>query len=86
MGLGLANVIPIVFRAAGSVPGLPPGHGLAAATTVGYCGYLAGPPAIGMVADVTGLPRALGLVVLAAAGIAVLASRLPRSSAGVAPP
>jgi predicted MFS family arabinose efflux permease len=78
MGLGLANVIPIVFRESATVPGLAPGQGLAAATTVGYCGFLAGPPAIGFVADATGLPRALGLVVLATAAIAFLAALLPR--------
>jgi fucose permease len=79
MGLGLANVVPIVFREASAVPGLAPGQGLAAATTVGYCGLLAGPPAIGFVADAVGLPRALGLVVLAAAAIAFLAALLPRA-------
>jgi MFS family permease len=77
MGFGLANVIPIVFRAAARVPGIPPGYGLAATTTVGYCGLLAGPPAIGLVAAVTGLPWALGLVVLACAAIALLAAALP---------
>jgi predicted MFS family arabinose efflux permease len=80
VGLGLANVIPIVFREASVVPGLAPGQGLAAATTVGYCGLLAGPPLIGLVADVTGLPRALGLVVLAAAVVALLAALLPPTS------
>jgi MFS family permease len=77
MGLGLANVIPIVFREASAVPGLGPGQGIAATTTVGYLGLLAGPPLIGLVADVTGLPRALGLVVLAAAVVALLAALLP---------
>src|SRR5207344_2754852 len=77
MGLGLANVVPVVFRAAGEVPGLPAGYGLAATTTVGYCGFLAGPPLIGVVAGVTSLPLALGLVVLAAAAIALLAGALP---------
>jgi hypothetical protein len=66
-----------VFRAAARVPGIPPGYGLAATTTVGYCGLLAGPPAIGLVAAVTGLPWALGLVVLACAAIALLAAALP---------
>ena len=85
MGLGLANVIPIVFRAAAAVPGLPPGQGLAAVTTLGYCGFLAGPPIIGIVADVTGLPRALGLVVLTAAAIAALAAALPGAGARAQP-
>jgi fucose permease len=77
LGLGLANVVPIVFRAAAQVPGLPPGYGLAATTTVGYCGLIAGPPFIGLVAAATSLPLALGLVVLASAAVALFATALP---------
>jgi hypothetical protein len=42
-------------------------------TTLGYAGFLAGPPLIGFVAEVTGLTMALGLIVLAALVIAVWA-------------
>jgi fucose permease len=42
MGLGLANVAPIVFSAAGRMPDLAPGIGIAAVSTAGYCGFLAG--------------------------------------------
>lgn len=77
MGLGLANVVPIVFRAAAHVPGLPPGYGLAATTTVGYCGLIAGPPFIGLIAAATSLPTALGLVTLACAAVGALAAALP---------
>jgi MFS family permease len=62
MGLGLANVAPIVFSAAGRLPDLAPGIGIAAVSTAGYCGFLAGPPLIGLVAEASGLPVALGLV------------------------
>ena len=67
MGLGLANSVPVLFGAAGRVPGLPAGVALAAVATTGYGGFLAGPPVIGLLADVVGLPAALGLVVLACA-------------------
>jgi len=73
VGFGMANVIPVVFRRATEVPGLPPGYGLAATTTVGYCGLLAGPPLVGFVASVAGLPVGLGLVVVAALVVALLA-------------
>ncbi|HSC90652.1 MAG TPA: MFS transporter [Gaiellaceae bacterium] len=63
MGVGIATVVPIVFRAAGSIPGLPAGAGIAALTTVGYAGFLVGPPLIGVVAEATSLPAALGIVV-----------------------
>jgi hypothetical protein len=63
MGLGLANTVPILFGAAGRTPGVPPAQGLAAVTTAGYFGFLAGPPLIGVAADLVSLPLALGLVV-----------------------
>jgi hypothetical protein len=62
MGIGLANIAPIVFSAAGRLPDLAPGIGIAAVSTAGYCGFLAGPPLIGLVAEASALPIALGLV------------------------
>lgn len=73
VGLGIANVIPILFSAAGSVPGTPPGIGIATVATMGYLGFLAGPPLIGLVADATGLRVALGLVAGLCAVIAISA-------------
>ena len=64
MGIGLANIAPIVFSAAGRLPGLAPGIGIAAVSTAGYFGVLAGPPLIGLVAEVSGLPVGLGVVAL----------------------
>jgi MFS family permease len=61
-GLGLAAIVPICFRRAAAVPGVSAGHGLAAVATVGYSGFLIGPPAIGLVAEVSGLALGLGLV------------------------
>jgi len=65
VGLALANVAPIVFSAAGQLPGLAPGIGIAAVSTAGYGGFLAGPPLIGLVAELGGLPLGLGLVAAA---------------------
>src|SRR5262245_19405987 len=77
VGLGISNVIPILFSAAGRVRGVPPGTALAAVATTGYFGFLAGPPLIGLVAEVTSLPLAIGLVGAACAAIAAGARRLP---------
>ncbi|WP_435099879.1 MFS transporter [Arhodomonas sp. AD133] len=83
VGLGLANVVPLVFAAASRVPGVPPGHGLAAVSTVGYFGFLVGPPAIGAVSELTTLTLGLSLVVAFSLTISVLAGQAaPR---GVAP-
>jgi hypothetical protein len=72
-GLGVANAVPIMFSAAGRVP--PSGPSLAAVFTVGYTGFLAGPPLIGALADAIGLPATLGLVGAMAVVVAALAHR-----------
>jgi hypothetical protein len=43
--------------------------------TVGYTGFLAGPPLIGILADAIGLPATLGLIGAAAVLVAALAGR-----------
>lgn len=81
VGVGVANIIPILFSAAARVPGVPPGRALAAVATTGYLGFLAGPPLIGVVAEAAGLAAGLALVSGACAIIALKASALPQSSA-----
>jgi len=73
VGLGVANLIPVIFSAAGRAYAVAPGHGLAAVATTCYVGFLAGPPAIGLAAEVAGLPAALGIVALACAAVAIAA-------------
>jgi MFS family permease len=80
LGAGLAVVIPVVFRAAGSTPGIAPGMALAAVSSTGYLGFVAGPPMIGSLAEGIGLPSAL--VLLVALGLVVAA--LARSARPVA--
>ncbi|MCR4266801.1 MFS transporter [Nitratireductor sp. ZSWI3] len=53
-GLGIANMVPIVFSAAGNQPGLSPGAGMSVATTIGYSGMLVAPSLVGFVAERTG--------------------------------
>ena len=85
MGIGLATLVPIAFRAAGSFPGLTPGQGIAALTTVGYGAFVASPPLIGVVADATSLSAALWIVVgLAALLVFFAPATAPAESAGEA--
>jgi len=74
LGAGLSAMVPTVFRGAGHVAGMPPGVALAAVSTLGYTGLLAGPPVIGLVAELTSLPVALGLVCACCAAVVLLAS------------
>jgi MFS family permease len=80
VGLGIANIIPVLFSAAARMPGVPPGRALAAVATTGYLGFLAGPPLIGVVAEAAGLATGLGLVSAACAFVALKAGALPEAS------
>ncbi|GFZ83558.1 MFS transporter [Elstera cyanobacteriorum] len=73
VGLGAANVVPVLFRASANLPGISPSAGVAAAATLGYAGFLLGPPLIGWGAAQSSLNIALG--VLAIMGLALLAGR-----------
>ncbi|SRR6266542_1122 len=77
LGAGLSCVVPIVFSAAGGTSGLRPGPAIAAVSTVGYLGFIAGPPLIGALAELSTLPAALTLVVALTAAVALMARRLP---------
>jgi fucose permease len=73
VGLGLSVVYPLVFSAAGNHPELPPGQAVASVATMGYGGFLAGPPILGWLAELTSLRAIMGIIVLLAAMVAVLA-------------
>ena len=73
-GLGVGNIAPVLFAGGGRAEPTAPGRGIAAVTTLGYTGFLLGPPLIGMLAEETGLRFALAVTVPASATIAVFAT------------
>ncbi|HEX6022612.1 MAG TPA: MFS transporter [Solirubrobacter sp.] len=73
VGLGIANAVPILFSAAGRHE--PSGPSLAAVFTVGYTGFIVGPPLIGGLADAMGLPETLALLCLVALAVTALGGR-----------
>lgn len=73
VGAGFATVVPMAFTAAGRTPGVSAGVALATASTIGYFGFLLGPPIIGFAAEIVGLRGALGLILFTSALIVALA-------------
>ncbi|WP_435010657.1 MFS transporter [Tundrisphaera lichenicola] len=69
VGMGLANAVPVIFRSAGKEK--DPGGAIATVSTIGYLGFLAGPPMIGVLSEVLGLPNSLLMVVVFGLTIAV---------------
>lgn len=64
VGIGLATIVPIAYSTAGSLPGLSPGVGISMVTTIGYAGFLIGPPVIGFLSDWQGLRVGVGFILL----------------------
>lgn len=74
-GVGLSSVVPIAYSISGNTKDLSPGVGLAMVTTVGYSGFLFGPPIIGLIADLYSLRISLGLVAILFVVMTVLSAR-----------
>ncbi|NMD07869.1 MAG: MFS transporter, partial [Phyllobacteriaceae bacterium] len=72
-GIGIGNVAPVLFAGGGRLEPDAPGRGIAAVTSMGYSGFLAGPPLIGILADYSSLQASLFVTVAAALIIAVYA-------------
>jgi fucose permease len=74
-GFGVANMIPILFSAAGNRPGLPPGVGISTVTMVGYAGILIAPSSIGFVAEHIGFRTTYIALAAVLAVVAMMANR-----------
>jgi predicted MFS family arabinose efflux permease len=79
VGVGFANVVPILFSASAKVPGVEPARGIASVSAMAYLGFMAGPAAIGLLARATSLTAALYVVVVFAAALAASARYTARS-------
>ncbi len=75
VGFGIANLVPIIFRAAGQAHELGAGPGVAVVSTLGYTGFLCGPPVVGVIAAFAGLPAAFCLVIVFGFVLAVVGKR-----------
>lgn len=79
VGIGLANIIPLTFSAAGNKQGITPGAGIAGVASIGYAGFLAGPPLIGLIAEASSLRVSLFLIMLLAGSLIFAAGAISPS-------
>ncbi len=69
-GMGTANVVPVLWSVAGRDT-IGAGPAISIVATIGYFGFLAGPPLIGSLASLAGLAHALWVLVFAGVVLAV---------------
>jgi MFS family permease len=76
VGLGAGNVVPILFRLAGTQHTMPKGLAVAALTTAGYAGMLTGPAVIGFLSKGIGLHSAFWFLAALQACVPIFAKYL----------
>lgn len=70
-GIGVANIVPVIWGAAGRDTRMGAGPAISTVTTIGYCGFLTGPPIIGSLSVMMGLRTAMGVIALAGLIVAI---------------
>lgn len=76
MGAGLAVTIPLAFSAAGRLPGIPAGTGIAGVAAIGYTAFLVAPPMIGAIAEIFSLQVAMAMVAMVVGSLVFTARAL----------
>lgn len=71
IGVGCANLVPVLYTAVGSQKEMPDHVAVPAITTLGYAGMLVGPAAIGFLAHAASLPAAFLIIAVLLLGVAV---------------
>ncbi|MBF9222896.1 MFS transporter [Hymenobacter ruricola] len=76
VGFGTSAVVPLVYSAAGKSTQMSAGMALASVSTIGFFGFLLGPPLIGMVAGATSLRVSFALIACMGLCVSAVASRV----------
>jgi MFS family permease len=75
VGFGVSSIVPMVYSAAGRSKVMTAGMALAAVSSIGFFGFLVGPPLIGILAGWSSLRLSFSIIALMGLAIALLASR-----------
>lgn len=75
VGAGVSSVVPMVYSAAGKSKTMSPGVALAAVSTIGFMGFLIGPPVIGFIAGLATLRASFVFIAIMGTSVVVLSTR-----------
>lgn len=76
VGVGVSAIVPVCFSVVSRHPGVVAGRAINAVSTIGFFGFVAGPPVIGHLAQWMGYRLTFLLIALLAACIALLSGKL----------
>ena len=75
VGAGVSSVVPMVYSAAGRSKTMAPGVALAAVSTIGFIGFLFGPPIIGFIAGLATLRASFVFIAFMGTCVVVLSTK-----------
>jgi MFS family permease len=75
VGFGVSSVVPMIYSVAGKSKTMSPGVALAAVSTIGFIGFLIGPPVIGFIAGVSSLRASFTLIACMGLSVVVLSTK-----------
>lgn len=75
VGAGVSSVVPMVYSAAGKSKTMQPGVALAAVSTIGFIGFLFGPPIIGFIAGLATLRASFVFIALMGTCVVILSTK-----------
>ncbi len=76
VGLGVSSVIPVVYSAAGNSKNLAPSVALATVSSIGFIGFLIGPPIIGFIAEILSLRWSFTFIAILGLGTTLLSAKM----------
>ncbi len=76
VGIGTSSVVPLVYSLAGRSKKIPAGIALASVSSIGFLGFLLGPPVIGFIAEASNLRISFAFIAVLGLGTTLLAKRL----------
>lgn len=76
VGLGVSSIIPLMYSTAGKVKEVASGIAIATVSGVGFFGFLMGPPLIGYIAEMAGLPVSFAVIACLGILISLLINRV----------
>lgn len=76
VGIGTSSVVPLCYSLAGKSKTMMPGFALATVASIGFLGFLIGPPLIGFISELSNLRWSFSLIAILGLVTTLLASRI----------
>lgn len=76
VGAGVSSVVPMIYSSAGKTQNMSAGVALSAVSTIGFSGFLIGPPLIGFIAGIATLRASFVLIACMGLSVTIISSKI----------